>query len=201
MLQVKVDGNWLFCAILAASQLVGGCFRLHHEDTLGAAVQMLSGVGCLIALKRFRVAFIRIILFPAIVLSLCYEFSQMYNAVRYGPNVRSFRRLFWNCATLWSCIASFWFLHLWNVLLEDEIAKARRRIQDAKSKKDDTRSASPTAKTQDAEHQSTPHKIPIKSAAAAAAAAVDLLTSGPEVDDFLGSDTEAGDEPVLLSFG
>ena len=31
MLKLVVDGNWLCCAIIAASQLIGGCFRLHHE--------------------------------------------------------------------------------------------------------------------------------------------------------------------------
>lgn len=31
MIKLTVDGIWMYCAILAASQMVGGCFRLHHE--------------------------------------------------------------------------------------------------------------------------------------------------------------------------
>lgn len=31
MLKLIVDGNWLYCALIAASQLVGACFRIHHE--------------------------------------------------------------------------------------------------------------------------------------------------------------------------
>lgn len=201
MLKLVVDGNWFYCAVIAASQLVGGCFRIHHEDFLGAGVQMLSGIGCLFALRRFRVSFVRKLLVPMVLISLAYEFSQLQTAICYGANVRSFKRLFWNCATLWSCVASFWFLQLWSVLLDAEIAKAKVAQDNAAKATKEIKKASPAKEAgeippQDAKDGETDKKeeSPV----------MDLLNSVPERDDadfFVTSEAEGNEEPLLLSFG
>lgn len=42
---------------------------------------MLSGIGCLFALRRFRVSFVRKLLVPMVLISLAYEFSQLQTAI------------------------------------------------------------------------------------------------------------------------